>query len=313
MKYTKKALTLLAAKESGQITTNAKFWNLFYKNKLDEILDNDKVRKTYENMDSIFRTIENNNKYEEGFICVYDEDFPFINSKVKNKSEKPYLLFYKGDFSLLKNLNNNVAVVGLTDIDEEIKKRESIVIKKLVEENMVIVSGLAQGCDTVAHKVCIEFSGKTIAILPTSLKKIYPAENKELANKILKKGGLLLSEYYKEASSKYEAIQRFVERDRLQAMFSKAIILIASYRKNEGNSGSRYAMEAAKKYDIERYVIYNPKKDKNNIKFSLNKDYFNNKEEKVKRLVEKSIKEIKNIENKNLIEKKDVVQQMVLI
>lgn len=314
MKYTKEALMLLAAKESGHIKTNVQFWRLFSdKNKLDEILNDEQVQEIYEKISSNFNSVENNDEYEEGIVCIYDENFPLINSNVKNIKEKPYLLFYKGDFSLLKNLNKNVAVIGLTDIDEEIKKREASIVKKLVEQDLVIVSGLAQGCDTVAHKVCIDNFGKTIAILPTSLRKIYPVENKELAKEILKKGGLLISEYYKEASTKYEAINRFVERDRLQAMFSKAVILIASYRKNEGDSGSRHAMEAAKKYGIKRFVMYNSLKDEKNNKFALNKDYISNKEENVKALVPKSIEEIKNIENKDFIEKKYSIQQMTLM
>jgi DNA processing protein len=52
-------------------------------------------------------------------------------------------------------------------------------------------------------------------------------------------------------------------------MFSKAIILIASYRKNEGDSGSRHAMEAAKNYKIERYVVFNKEIDYDNKQFGL--------------------------------------------
>ena len=167
---------------------------------------------------------------------------------------------------------------------------------------MIIVSGLAAGCDSIAHKSCLEMNGKTIAILPSPISKIYPAENKKLAEDIVKKGGLLISEYYKEPKSRFEAVNRFIERDRLQAMFSKAIILIASYRKGEGDSGSRHAMEAAKKYEIDRYVTYNSKTDENNKKFSLNKDLLLNKGTcDVKILQASSIINIKSLKNNNLI------------
>ena len=126
---------------------------------------------------------------------------------------------------------------------------------------------MALGCDAVAHSTCIDNNGKTIAVLPSTIDKIYPSENKEIAEKIVENGGLLVSEYHKNPISKHEAISRFIERDRLQAMFSKTIILISSYRKGEGDSGSRHAMEAAKKYGIDRFVMFNKATDDYNIKF----------------------------------------------
>lgn len=314
MTYSEIALKLLAAKNTAYIKTNTQFWKLFLTPcKIEEILNSDEVSREYKNIRTKLKNI-GNNKYLEGIICVYDEDFPIINSNVKNLSEKPYLLFYKGDISLLKDLNKNIAVIGLSEIDKEIEKREAYIIKKLVEENLNIVSGLASGCDTVAHRECLNNLGKTIAILPTSLNKIYPPENKKLVDKILEKGGLVISEYYDEPKSKFEAISRFIERDRLQAMFSKAVILVASYRKSEGDCGSRHAMKAAVKYGVERFVMYNSKIDKDNPKFALNRDYVEN--ENVKRLIPKSVEYIKNLENNSLIKKKRekiFIEQLKLI
>ncbi len=88
----------------------------------------------------------------------------------------------------------------------------------------------------MTHKICLESGGKTIAIQPSQLIKIHPAQNRSLAEEIVNKGGPLISEYYKDAVSKRESTDRFVERDRLQAMFSKAVILIASYRKGKGTA-----------------------------------------------------------------------------
>lgn len=56
---------------------------------------------------------------------------------------------------------------------------------------------MALGCDTVAHSTCIDNNGKTIAVLPSTIDNIYPSENKEIAEKIVKNGGLLVSEYHK--------------------------------------------------------------------------------------------------------------------
>lgn len=299
MKYSDIALRVLAAKECGIVKTNAQFWSNFAdREKFDkEVMNDDKVIKTSEKISNELDSTDS----EEGIICAYDDDFPFINRKVKNNGDKPYLLFYRGDLSLLNDLNKNIAVIGLTDPDEEIIKRETDIVRRLIKNNLVIVSGLAIGCDTIAHKTSLEINGKTIAILPSQLGKVYPAENRDFADEIVKKGGLLISEYYKDATTKYEAINRFIERDRLQAMFTKAIILIASYRKGEGDSGSRHAMEAARKYEIERYAMYNSKMDEDNKRFGLNKDLVNSKgADQVRILIPSSIDLIKSLVNPNL-------------
>ncbi|MDU3019411.1 MAG: DNA-processing protein DprA [Clostridium perfringens] len=301
MKYSDITLKVLAAKECGIIKSNAQFWNDF-----NEIEKFETAISKDSNFDNTIIKLRNelisSNNYEEGIISVYDESFPVINKKVKNKGDKPYLLFYKGNLELLDDLNNNIAVIGLIDPDKNIAKRESDVVEKLIDNDLVIVSGLAAGCDSIAHKLCLEMGGKTIAVLPSQLNKIYPAENKKLAEDIVQKGGLLISEYYKEPKTKFEAVNRFIQRDRLQAMFSKAIILVASYRKGEGDSGSRHAMDAARKYEIDRYVIYNNKTDENNSMFALNKDLLLDKKiNSVKVLKSSSINEIKSIKNNNLI------------
>jgi DNA processing protein len=213
----------------------------------------------------------------EGFICCFDPEFPTIQLSIKG-SERPFLLFYKGDISLLSSVYN-VAVIGVIDPTEEIAKREERVVDFIVKSKFNVVSGLAKGCDSIAHRYCVENGGKTIAILPTNIGNIYPAENRDLAQRIVETGGLLIAEYYEDADNRYKAISRFVERDRLQAMFSNAVILIASYRNGEGDSGSRHAIEKAKKYGKKRFVMYNETIDQDDIQFGLNKDLLNNEKD----------------------------------
>lgn len=210
----------------------------------------------------------------DGILSAFDSEFPQIYPTVKKDADKPYLLFYKGDISLLKNFQKNIAVIGLINPEENIVEREVVVVKKLVEAGMNIVSGLAKGCDTVAHKVCLEANGKTIAILPSPLAQIFPAENRGLACEIVNSGGLLISEYYKKPASKFESTKRFIDRDRLQAMFSKAILLSASYSEGMGDSGSRHAMGKAEEYSLFRAMLYDENSDKDNPQFGLNRSYY---------------------------------------
>lgn len=208
----------------------------------------------------------------DGVVALGDDDFPPHRGVVKD-SEKPIFLFYRGDLTLLASNSNNVAVIGLLNPDEEIEAAERELVAALVNSGAVIVSGLALGCDTVAHRQALESRGRTVAILPSPLSEVIPAKNRELAEQIVKKDGLLISEYLTSAKSKMELSGRYQERDRLQALYSNSIVLSASYAKNDvGNdSGSRLAMGYANNYSIPRVVIYDRESDINNPRYDLNR------------------------------------------
>ena len=246
--------------KTGIIKTNAHFWKSFY---------NENVINTFScDLEAVEQELKDK---DINVICIFDESFPIANGKLKN-SEKPFFFAYKGDITLLNNADKNVAVIGVLTPTNEIVEREQKVVKTLTKKGYNIVSGLAKGCDTVAHIESVKNNAKIIAFLPSTLENIYPKENIELANKIVENGGLIISEYVSEPKNKYESVKRFIERDRLQALYSKAVILIASFRKGEGDSGSRHAFEKAKEYGKKRLVMF-IESDSNNLTFGLNKDY----------------------------------------
>ena len=208
----------------------------------------------------------------DGVVAIGDTGFPMKKRYVK-AADKPFALFYKGDITLLNNESANIAVIGVLNPDDKVKLTEKIVTKEILKHGATIVSGLALGCDTIAHETALENKGKTVAILPSPLNSIIPKENKELASKIVEQGGLLVSEYFEAPRSKNEMINRFIVRDRLQALFSNAVLLAASYApNNQGNDcGSRHAMGKAKEYGKNRAVIYNEIKHRNNSMYDLNR------------------------------------------
>ena len=228
----------------------------------------------FENKSNIIKNkIQKLEGFMDGVVAIGDNNFPPYRGKVKN-SEQPIVIFYRGDLSLLNANNKNVAVIGLLNPDRDTEIIEQEVVAELVNNGTTIISGLALGCDSIAHKQALRSNGKTVAILPSPLNNILPATNKELADEIVKKNnGLLITEYYENAKSKMELGGRYQERDRLQSLFSNSIILSASYAKNDqGNdSGSRLAMEYALKYSIPRAVIYDPDTDANKPKYDLNR------------------------------------------
>ncbi|EKD31831.1 MAG: hypothetical protein ACD_77C00236G0009 [uncultured bacterium] len=284
MIYTENALNVLTAKTYKGIGRAWIVKNLNYNIKVDVFISrlNKDAKEDYQITQEDFEkkkiivinAIKKAEAFMDGFVAIGDTDFPPFRGIVKN-SEQPIFLFYKGNLSLLSATNKNVAVIGLLNPDNDIIKIEKEVVGELVNSGVAIVSGLALGCDTIAHKQALDSNGKAIAILPSPLNNVLPATNKVLANEILEKGGLLITEYLTDAKSKMELASRYQERDRLQALFSDCIVLSASYAKNDlGNdSGSRLAMGYAFDYSIPRAVIYDFETDIDNPKFELNRLY----------------------------------------
>ncbi len=224
------------------------------------------------NKESIRSHIGRSAGFIDGVVAIGDQNFPSHRGVVKN-GEKPVALFYRGDLSLLGKHSKNIAVIGLLNPDKDTEYVESNIVADLVNNGATIVSGLALGCDSIAHKQALLSGGKTVAILPSPLNEILPQSNKGLANEIVRSQGLLISEYYEKAKSKMELSGRYQERDRLQALFSDYVVLSASYAKNDfGNdSGSRLAMEYALSYSIPRAVMYDSKLNADNPKYDLNR------------------------------------------
>lgn len=197
----------------------------------------------------------------DGIVSFVEDKFPFCRGEAK-PAEKPTVLFYKGDINLLNYNHQNAAVIGLLNPDEHTENDERKIVRKLVENNYVIVSGLAQGCDYIAHHEALLSQGSTVAILPSSLDNILPNKHREFAQDIVDNNGLLITEYFDNPKHKMELSTRYIKRDRLQALFSDVVILSASYspESSDGDmkidSGARHAMQKAFDYQIPRAVIY---------------------------------------------------------
>lgn len=196
-------------------------------------------------------------------ITVADKDFPGITSPDVPNSDKPTILYYIGDISLLNQKDKNVSIVGTRTPDAFGQQACEKVTSSVVDMGFVVVSGLANGCDSIAHEATVKAGARTIAILPTPPNdtKI----NKDLAQEIVSKGGLLVSEYLYPARSKMEYSANCAKRDKLVAMYCSTLILISGGIK----SGSAIAVEHAKKYKKNLGVV-KPKGQFEPDKFSLN-------------------------------------------
>jgi len=122
-------------------------------------------------------------------LTYWDDRYP---PRLKKIYDAPVILFYMGDISVLKS--DAVAVVGTRIPSQYGKMVTEKFCRELVNYNITIVSGLARGVDTVAHRTVVKNGGKTVAVLGCGLDQIYPPENLKLANQITE-NGVLISEY----------------------------------------------------------------------------------------------------------------------
>lgn len=172
-------------------------------------------------------------------ISIEDKEYPQNLRKIKNP---PLKIYARGNINLLNELG--IAVIGSRTTSIYGKKMCKVFVNNLVGYNLNIISGLASGMDSAAHKNCIEAGGKTIAVLPCGLKHIYPKSNEELYNKILETEGLILTEY--EPNEK-ESQEHFRERNRIVAGLGIGTLVIESHRVSGTSITVRNTAEQDKK------------------------------------------------------------------
>src|ERR1700734_1019 len=168
-------------------------------------------------IDRGIKDLEQHAREDIAALTIDDPDYPSVLRLIPNP---PLVLFVKGSVKSLAN-KTNVAIVGTRDSTPKGEEVATRVAKFFGSHDCAIVSGLAKGIDTAAHKGALEANAPTIAVFATPLNKVYPAENKSLADLILKMNGSWISEI--PLSKKPHRIS-FVERDRIQSGISAAVI-----------------------------------------------------------------------------------------
>lgn len=146
--------------------------------------------------------------------------------RLKNIERPPSRLYVLGNVEILNEIG--IAVVGSRTNTQYGEKMCKKFVRALVEYNINIISGLAFGIDSIAHKTCLKNSGKTIAVLPSGLENICSATNKILINEIIENGGAVISEYDNNTKADYN---KFLERNRIVAGLGIGTLVVeAGYR-----------------------------------------------------------------------------------
>lgn len=176
-------------------------------------------------------------------ISYLDEDYP---KSLKRLPDFPLVIYVKGNAQLLQR-EELVAFVGTRSSTYEGERFAERVANRLIDEGKLIVSGSAEGIDTVGLVTSLERNTPCVSVLGCSIDKLYPQKSVRMLTEIIKKGGAVMSEYPPGSDARW-----FPERNRIIAGLSSAVYIPEAPEK----SGALLTAEYAKRYNIPVYAPY---------------------------------------------------------
>lgn len=184
-------------------------------------------------------------------ITIDNQDYPLL---LKEIYDSPPILYYRGNYSPFI-FEKSLAIVGTryaTTYGREIAKN---LAEELVKHGITVVSGMAAGIDTAAHKGALNAQGKTVAVLGCGPDIIYPALNRELYDQLIK-NGVVISEY---PQGTMPEAGRFPARNRIISGLSKGVIIVEAPEKSGALITADFAIEQGREVFVVPGNINNPK------------------------------------------------------
>lgn len=173
-------------------------------------------------------------------LTIEEKKYP---KKLLLSKYPPKTLYFRGDINLLKE-ELLLGVVGTRTPTEYGKNALKRILEPLVKKRVIIVSGLAFGIDFLSHKLALDFSSKTVAVMAGGLDNVYPGEHRKTALEILEKGGLILSEHPDQTPY---LRQYFPARNRIIAGISDGVLVVEAKKKSGSLITADFAFSNKKK------------------------------------------------------------------
>ncbi|MFN6375225.1 MAG: DNA-processing protein DprA [Chitinophagia bacterium] len=170
------------------------------------------------------------------------KDYP---SRLEHCHDAPHVLFFKGNQSL--NHARIIGVVGTRSPTAYGRERTIELLSALSQENILVLSGLAYGIDTIAHQEALKAGLPTIGVLGHGLDKIYPYANRHIASEMLAHGGLLTEFWHGTKPDR----QNFPKRNRIVSGLADALVVIESGEKG----GSLITADIANSYNKDVFAF----------------------------------------------------------
>jgi DNA processing protein len=188
-------------------------------------------------------------QYAYKVVSHLDDEYPHVLQSIFNR---PPLLFVRGEAELL-HADAGVAVVGTRKASPEGLRRAENLTRALAEDGrFVIVSGLAEGIDTVAHQTALRYNARTVAVMGTGLNSVYPAKNSQLAEDIVNAGGALVSQFF---PSMRGTSWTFPMRNITMSGLSLATIVIEASETSGARMQARSALEHGRSVFLLRSLV----------------------------------------------------------
>ena len=189
-------------------------------------------------------------------IKIIKKEDDYYPRLLKEISDAPEKIFVLGNFQNKQFADNlKISIVGTRRATSEGKALAKELAKKLSEKGIIIVSGLAMGIDTAAHQGTVEANGRTIGVLANGLDSIYPAQNENLAEKILESGGAIISEYPPGTPA---LPHQFLERNRIVSGLRDAITIIEAPERSGSLVTARLAAEQGREVLVFPGPLHHP-------------------------------------------------------
>lgn len=183
------------------------------------------------------------------FGALFYKDFEYPQ-KLRDACHPVEVLYYRGALDLLSS--RSVSIVGARKATAEGVKRAKRIAKLMVEHQITVMSGLAEGIDTAAHETALEYGGRTIAVIGTSLNQVYPKNNRELQKRIAQEH-LVVSQvpFYQYSQQDYRHNRGFFpERNKTMSALSEATIIVEASDTSGSLTQARAATEQNRKLFI---------------------------------------------------------------
>lgn len=185
-----------------------------------------------------------------GLVTVLDEEYPANLRLIPNL---PPFLFHRGAFTAADDLS--VAVVGTRAATQPGIMRAARMARTLAEHRVTVVSGLARGIDTAAHQAALDAGGRTIAVLGTGITQCYPAENRDLAERITQ-AGAVVSQFW---PTRPPGKDTFPRRNVVTSGLSQGTAVIEASSTSGARMQARLAIEHGKKVFLVRSLVTDQK------------------------------------------------------
>ncbi|HEV7454085.1 MAG TPA: DNA-processing protein DprA [Candidatus Saccharimonadales bacterium] len=168
---------------------------------------------------------------------------PCYPAKLRNIADPPAKLYIEGSDVNELLTHPAISIVGSRKVSAYGQTVTSSLAHDLAKAGILIISGLALGVDSIAHKAALDSGGLTLAVLPAGLDRIYPGSHRRLAEQIVRQGGALVTEYNTNTTP-YPS--NFIARNRIVSALSDAVLITEAAERSGTLSTARFALEQGK-------------------------------------------------------------------